>query len=134
MTLTVQKAIFYHTGSAFTHSTKVVAMPDPESEDDLTIDDTRRAFIKQGVKGAMLLSYVTPAIESVFLSTADAEDDDDDDSGGSSGSGAKGVPPSQLGNTPPPPTNSSTNSSSNSGDDDKKRRKPGEPPPPATNS
>jgi hypothetical protein len=73
-------------------------MPESDEQNSLPTHDTRRSFLKQGVKGALLLTYVTPAVESVFLATAHA-DDDDDDGGGSSNS----APPSVLGNTPMPP-------------------------------
>ncbi|MFT5368370.1 MAG: hypothetical protein ACI8V2_003334 [Candidatus Latescibacterota bacterium] len=74
----------------------------PEPEDEQSTDDTRRSFLKQGIKGALLLSYVTPAVESVFLSSAEADDDDDDGSSKSS-SPSNSLPPSVIGNEPMPP-------------------------------
>jgi hypothetical protein len=73
----------------------------PEPEDKQSPDDTRRSFLKQGIKGALLLSYVTPAVESVFLSSAEADDDDGGSSNSSSPSNS--LPPSVIGNEPMPP-------------------------------
>ena len=67
-----------------------------------TPDDTRRSFLKQGLKGALLLPYATPTIESIFLSSVEARDDDDDDSSNNGGS-SNSAPPSVIGNIPPPP-------------------------------
>ena len=49
--------------------------------------DSRRAFLKTGLKGAALLPYVAPLIETIYLQDAEAQN-----SGGS-----------PIGNDPPPP-------------------------------
>lgn len=99
-------------------------MPKPDETDALSKESSRRAFLKQGLKGAALLPYVSPAIESIFLLTSSSDADaDDNDSGG-------GIPPSQLGNNPPPPgnTNDNDDNNSNSDSDDGGGRSWGEPP------
>ena len=73
--------------------------------------DGRRDFLKTGLRGALLLPYVAPAIDTVFLSDAWGSGNDDDNSGGNDNSG--GTQPSPIANVPPPPP-TNTNSSSNS--------------------
>jgi len=80
-------------------------MPESSEPNEPSPDDTRRSFLKQGLKGALLLPYATPTIESIFLSSvegADDDDDDDDDSSSNSGN-SNSAPPSVIGNIPPPP-------------------------------
>ncbi|MBT4139834.1 MAG: hypothetical protein HOE48_18090 [Candidatus Latescibacteria bacterium] len=101
-------------------------MSESDEADNQPAESSRRSFIKQGLKGAALLPYVIPAVESVFLLTSSSEADADDDD---SDSGGGGIPPSQLGNNPPPPGNSNDNDddNSNSDSDSDDGRKYGEP-------
>jgi len=91
-------------------------------------DDTRRSFLKAGIKGALLLPYVAPAIETVVLSDAWANGggDGDDDDGGSGGRGrgrgrgsnSNAPQPSPIANVPPPPPGNGNNDNDDDDDDD----------------
>ena len=104
-------------------------MPSDEQKKPTPDDASGRSFLKTSARGALLLPYITPAIESIFLSEAhaDGDDDDDDDDGSSSSSRASGKP-SLLGNEPPPPPGN-TNESSDANTDPNDDRQFGEPPP-----
>jgi len=92
---------------------------DQEELDTLSRDEDRRGFLKAGLRGALLLPYVAPAIDTVFLSNAWADDDDDDsrsddDDDDNDSSTNSGGTPSPIANVPPPPPSNSTNSSNSS--------------------
>ena len=79
------------------------------------------SFLKTGIGSALLLlPYVTPAIESIFLSKASAEDEGDGSRrpphhGNANYPHNANYPPSPIANVPPPPPGNFNNDDNDNG-------------------